>query len=355
MAKRMEALGGQIDAYTTKENTCFYARVFDGHRRQAVDLLSELLCQPAFQADLIPREVRVVEEEIQSYEDNPEEFIHDLAAEVVWKGHPLATPILGTRDALRALNSRVIRRWYRSRYTASNVVVAAAGRVDPDHLAAEVEARLHLPVDAAPDGRPRIPRFTPEVRHVEREINQASVCLVRRAPSYHDRDRHVVYLLNTILGAGASSRLYQSIREDEGLAYSVYSFMDSFEDTGMFGIFLGVSPGQMKRSLRLVCRELRRVKRDGVRIWELESAKAQVFAGLFMSYESMYERIGRLAHNEIHYGKQLPLPQIVETIDGITREEIQEAAGKLLDPTRYSLVTLGPAGHPRPGLEDLEF
>ena len=200
-----------------------------------------------------------------------------------------------------------------------------------------------------------MPRFRARVHHEEKEVSQASVCLVRRGPSYRDKDRHAVYILNTILGAGASSRLYQTIREDEGLAYSVYSFMDSFRDSGLFGVYLGVSPEQMKKALRLVCRELRRVRRQGARAWELESAKAQIFTGLFLSYESMYERIGRLAHNEIYYGEQLPLAEVVQTIDRITLDDVQQAAETLLEPSRYSLVTVGPGGHPRPGLEDLDF
>jgi predicted Zn-dependent peptidase len=355
LAKRMEAIGGQIDAYTTKETTCFYARVFDGHRRRAVEILAELLSRPAFEPRLIQSEIGVVEEEIQSYEDNPEELVHDLAAEVLWSEHPLGTPILGRRETLREMSARRVREFYRSRYTAPNLVIAAAGRIDFERFCEEVEREFRLPNDPAPNGSVPLPRFRPQVRHQERDISQASVCLVRRGPSYKDRDRHALYLLNTILGAGASSRLYQTIREDAGLAYSVYSFMDSFRDTGMFGVYLGVSPDQMTRALKLVCRELRRIRKSGAHAWELESAKAQVFTGLFLSYESMYERVGRLAHNQMYYGQQVPLAEVVAAIDRITLDDIRKAAEELLDPRKYCLVTLGPAGHRKPGLEDLDF
>lgn len=355
LAKRMEAIGGQVDAYTTKEMTCFYARVFDGHRRQAVEILAELLSQPAFVGSHIRSEVGVVEEEIQSYEDNPEELIHDLAAEVLWGSHPLGVPILGRRETLRAFSSRCVREFYRTRYTASNVVVAAAGRIDFSQFRDEVAQAFRMPPGPAVNGSKPLPHVRPKARHEEREISQASLCLMRRGPSYKDRNRHAVNVLNTILGAGASSRLYQAIREDEGLAYSVYSFVDSFRDTGMFGIYLGVSPDRMERALRLVCRELRRIRRQGARAWELESAKAQIFTSLFLSYESMYERIGRLAHNQIYYGGQVPAGEVVAAIDRITLGDVQEAAESLLDPSKYSLVTVGPGKRTRPGLEDLDF
>lgn len=355
LAKQMEAIGGQVDAYTTKESTCFYARVFDGHRRKAVQILAELLCRASFTKETLELEAGVVEEEIQSYEDNPEELIQDLAAELLWKDHPLGSPILGRRDTLRNITARTVRDFHRTRYTAPNVVIAAAGRLDFDGLVAEVSRSFRLPRTPALNGSAPLPRYRPSVRYEAREISQVSVCLVRRGASYRDRNRHAVYILNTILGAGASSRLYQSVRENEGLAYSVYSFLDSYRDTGMFGIYLGVSPDRMERALRVVCRELRRIRERGARAWELESAKAQIFTGLFLSYESMYERISRLAHNQLYFGRQVPLEQVVASIDRITLEDVQAAAVELLDPGKFSLVTVGPNGHPRPALEDLKF
>lgn len=355
LAKRMEAIGGQVDAFTTKETTCFYARVFEGHRRPAVEILGELLCEAAFEPEMVRREIAVVAEEIQGYEDSPEEYIHDLAAEALFRGHPLGTPILGRRETLRAMTARRVRRFHRERYAGDRVIVAAAGRLDADRLVEEVERCFRLPSrEIAPrDGR--LPPFRRRERHEEKDVSQVSLCLVRRGPSYRDRNRHAQYLLNTILGAGGSSRLFQSIREEAGLAYTVYSFIDSFRDTGLFGVVVGVSPERTHRALRLVCRELARVKRDGVKLWELESAKAQVFTGLFLSYESMYERIARLAHNQEYHGGQVPLAEVVRTIEAVTRDDVQAAAEDLLDPEKFCLVTLGAAGCPRPGLDALRF
>jgi predicted Zn-dependent peptidase len=355
LAKRMEAIGGQVDAYTTKESTCFYARVFAGYRRRAVEMLAEVLCEPAFDAEDVRREVGVVAEEIQGYEDSPEELIHDLAAEELFHRHPLGTPILGRRETLARLGVRSVRRFYRDRYTAPEVVVAAAGRFDFDLLVEDVARTFRLPRRRTPVTVPRMPRFRARERHEEKDLAQASLCLLRRGPSYRDRDRHAIFVLNTILGSGASSRLYQSIREDEGLAYSVYSFLDSFRDTGAFGVYLGVGADRLGEALRLVCRELRRIRERGVHVWELESARAQIFTGLFLSYESMYERVARLAHNELYYGGQVPLAEVVGAVERITLEDVHRVARELLDPSRFCLVTLAPAGTKRPGLAALDF
>ncbi len=355
LAKRMEAIGGQVDAYTTKESTCFYARVFAGYRRRAVEMLAEVLCEPAFDAEDVRREVGVVAEEIQGYEDSPEELIHDLAAAELFHRHPLGTPILGRRETLARLGVRAVRRFYRERYTSPEVIVAAAGRLDFDRLVDDVARAFRLPRQRADLPPVRLPRFRPRERHEERDLAQASLCLLRRGPSYRDRERHTVFVLNTILGSGASSRLYQSIREDEGLAYSVYSFMDSFRDTGAFGVYLGVGSDRLGAALDLVCRELRRVRERGVHAWELESARAQIFTGLFLSYESMYERVARLAHNELYYRGQVPLADVVGAVERITLEDVHQVARDLLDPSQFCLVTLASAGTRRPDLRSLDF
>lgn len=355
LAQRMEALGGQIDAFTTKETTCYYARVFEGHHRQAIDVLAELVGEPRFEAEMVERERQVVEEEIQSYDDNPEEKVQDLAAELVYGAeHPLGRPILGTEKSLAAIGSRALRRFHRTHYTRPNLIVTAAGKFDLARLREEIVARIKLPGSAPSVTRLRIPKRAAAERHEERELQQTSLCLVRSGPSARDPGRHAHAVLNTILGAGMSSRLFQRIREDEGLAYSVYSFSDPFRESGMFGVILGCHPNKLERAFRLVCRELAKIKRDGIKRWELESARAQLLTGLFLSCESMYERISRLAHNELHFGRQLPLADGVDGIARVGEAEVRAAAAELLEPGAFSLVTLGPAGK-RPKLADLDF
>lgn len=355
LAKRMEAIGGSVDAFTTKETTCFYARVFEGHHEPAFDILSELLTEANFDAKLVDRERQVVEEEIQSYEDNPEEKIQDLASELVYGTHPLGHPILGTSESLAEIGARRLRRFHRRHYTRPNLIVTAAGKFDLDKLRREIEARFPLGRNGervatrAPRAKP------PAVRHEERDLQQSSLCLVRQAPSARSESRHAHLVLNTILGAGMSSRLFQRIREDEGLAYSIYSFLDHYRDAGMFGVYLGCQPGKLARTFRLVCRELRRLRERPVLRWELESAKAQLLTGLFLSQESMYERINRLAYNELYYDRQVALGDSVQALERITAADVSGAAEELLRTEAFSIVSLGPGGAARPTRAELQF
>lgn len=348
IAKRMEAMGGQIDAFTTKEMTCFHARVFSGQRREAVALLGEILSASTFRREELEKERQVVEEEINSYDDNPEEYAFDLATEQVWAGHPLGYPILGRRETLRRIGSHALRQFHRTHYTRPNLLVAVAGKFDWDALQHEVDAALPLPDRKPPRPRRPLPPFRARAHHLTKETAQTSICLMRRGASYRDHRRHAESVLNTILGVGMSSRLFQRIRENEGLAYSVYSFLEPLADTGLFGVYLGVDPAEVPRAIRLVERELARMREHGVRKWELESAKAQILTGIVLSQESMFDRMSRLASNEMYYGKQVLERDVIAAVVRVTADDVREAAVRLLDPRRFCVVTIGPRGSVRP-------
>ncbi len=355
IAKQTEAIGGHLDAFTARENSCYYARVFEEHLSKALGILGDILCAPLFAREEIIRERRVVYEEIESYENNPEEMAHDLITELVWPGHPLGQPILGRRETLEGIGTRKIAAYHREHYTAENVVIAASGNLDFDRFVEQVRRYVPLAADPAPNGRIPLSRFHPRTRRCEREITQASLVLAGRGPSYHGADRFALSVLNMILGAGISSRLFRKIREDEGLAYTVYSFLDHMRDTGLFGIYLGVAPENTKRALSLACREIRKLKRDGVRPWEMESAKAQLLMSHFLGFESTYERMNRIALSEICYGRQAPLDHLVAKVQEITIDEVQEAIDRYLQPERFCLLTLGPKTGEYPGSGDWDF
>lgn len=355
IAKRLEALGGQVDAFTSRETTCFHARVFEGNRKATIQLLGEILTQAAFRKEMIDRERLVVEEEILGYEDSPEELAFDVGAELIWQGHPLANSILGTFDTLSRIGSRELRRFHREHYTPENVMVTVAGRVDPDRVEEDVVRSFRLPKGPSPNGKRRLPPFRQRVRHLERDIGQTSICLISRAASSLDRRRHAQAVLHTILGSGVSSRLFQRIREEEALAYSVYTYLETLRDTGLFAIYLGVEPKNTRRATALVCRELRRLRRHGVKKWELDSAKAQILTSIFLAHESMYERMSRLAMDHIYYGRVQPVSELVSEVESVTAEDVEDEAERLLDPARFCLVTIGPKGHERPKPSDLEF
>ena len=355
IAKRTEAIGGQLDAFTSREHTCYFARVFEEHLEIAMDILGDLLCGPLFQREMIERERRVVFEEIESYENTPEEQAHDLIADLVWPDHPLGRPILGNREAIAGFGTRVLRRYHEQHYAAANVLVAASGHVTLERVVELAVHHLRLSDSAAPNGTFPLRRFRSRAVQVTRELTQASLSLAGRGPSYLHKDRHALAVVNMILGAGASSRLFQRIREEEGLAYTVYSFIDVLRDTGLFGVYLGVAPENARRCLELTCREIRRLKKGGVRRWELESAKAQLLMSHFLAYENTYEGMNRIALNEICYGEQATLGQVVARIQAIDLDEVQEAIARYMQPHRFSVVTLGPPGRAYPRAGDWDF
>ncbi len=186
-------------------------------------------------------------------------------------------------------------------------------------------------------------------------MTQVSLCLAGRGPSYREEDRHALSILNMVLGAGLSSRLFQRIREEEGLAYTVYSFLDVLRDTGLFGVYLGVAPENTRRTLDLTCREIKMLKREGIRRWEMESAKAQLLMSHFLGYESTYERMNRIAQNEICYKRQSSLEGVIDRIQGITDDEVHDVIDRYLQPQRFSVVTLGPPGGDYPHHGDWDF
>lgn len=354
IAQKLEALGGQVDAFTTKETTCFHARIFAGHRRSAANILGELLSDATFPRPEVEKERQVIVEEIHAYEDTPEEFVFDLATEKIWDGHSMGHSILGRLETLKAMGTRDLQKFHRDHYTRPNMIITAAGNVDVDRLVDEIEASFRLPTRQHRNGLGPLPDFVPTTTHLDRDLQQTSICLMGRGPSATDETRHAAAILHTILGAGMSSRLFQKVREVHGLAYSVYSYMEVLRESGIFCIYMAVEPKEAKRAVRLVGRELRKVRDKGVKKWELEAAKAQLLTQLFLSYESMFERVSRLAYDEMYYGTQLPVRRMVEEIVSVTPEQIRDVADRLLRPESFALVSAGPGTVNAPSLEDLD-
>ncbi|MDM7916357.1 MAG: M16 family metallopeptidase [Candidatus Eisenbacteria bacterium] len=355
IAKKMETVGGYLDAFTSREHTCYYARVFEEHLDVAMEILGDLLCCPRFEREMIDRERGVVIEEIESYENNPEEQLHDLVSETVWSNHPLGRPILGTREAIARFGTRTLRAYHQEHYTAPNVVVAASGHVSFENVVSLAQRHLALSPSASPNGSVPLPRFRSRAVHFEKEVTQVSLSLAGRGPSCYAEDRHALAVVNMILGAGLSSRLFQRIREEEGIAYTVYSFLDVLVDTGLFGIYFGVAPENAQRSLQIACKEIRKLKKEGIKRWELESAKAQLLMSHFLSYESTYDRMNQIAQSEIYYGKQPDLASVLTRVQAIDRDEVQAAIERYLQPQRFSAVALGPAGARYPEVGEWDF
>jgi predicted Zn-dependent peptidase len=342
IALALESVGGYLDAFTGRESTCYYAHVLPEHLPRAVDVLSDLLRNGLIRGDHVRRERNVILEEIKTFEDTPDELIHDLFAAEVWRGHPLGNPILGSPRSVRAFLPASVRGYFARRYTAERVVVAAAGALDPAALRRLVEARFRFAAGAAPDAPPARPAAAPALKVVRRDLAQEYLCLGVEGISFADRQRYALLLLNAILGGGMSSRLFQRIREERGLAYSVYSYADFCADSGLFGTFAATVPDKAETVVDLVLREYRRVLRDGVTGAELSAAKRQLRGSLVFSLESVGSRMTKLAKAELYGQEFLPVPEILARFERTTRAAVMQVAERLLDPARQTLVALGP-------------
>lgn len=344
IARSLEAVGSALDAYTTREYTCYQTRVVDEHLPRALDVIGDCLSHSLFAPEHVEREKQVVTEEIQSYEDSPDEHVQDLVSECVWRGHPLGTPILGTRETVRGFSAPIVHDRFQASYQAANTVVAAAGNLQHEAVVELTERHLELPI-IAEAGAPR-PAAALDYRPAdicrERELAQLNLCLGTPGISYLDPRRYALLVLNGILGGSMSSRLFQRVREDAGLAYSVFTDADCYHDTGIFVCGLGVSPAAGKKALRLVGEEFRRLARDGVLPEELADMKSQFRGSVLLGLESTTARMSRLAKGLFHHGRVVPVAELIERVEAVTEGQVLDLARELLKPERFSLVALGP-------------
>ncbi|HTK30823.1 MAG TPA: pitrilysin family protein [Candidatus Saccharimonadaceae bacterium] len=344
IAQSLESLGGHLDAFTAREQVCYYARALSEHAPDVIDVLFDLLCHSRFAETEVEREKSVVREEIFSCEDNPDDKVNELLAGQIWSGHALGRPILGTADTVTGLSPRALRRYFASRYRAAQLVVSAAGAIDHDALAALIEAHVVAPEGDALPLSDAPPAFAPSVHHeVRADLQQLYLALGTRGLSYQDVDRYPLVVLNALLGGGMSSRLFQSVREEAGLAYSVYSAPDFHRDAGMLSIQLGVSPERGREALALVREELIRLCADGVSEEEVESGRSQLKGSVVMGQESVSNRMSHLAQEEIYRGRYVAPDEQVARVLRVTRDQVMDVARRLLRPERFALTALGPA------------
>jgi predicted Zn-dependent peptidase len=343
IAASLESLGGHLDAFTAREQVCFYARALAVNLPDVVDVLSDIVCRSRIAQPEVDRERSVVREEILSYEDNPEEKIMDVLATQVWGGHALGKPILGTAETVDGLNAGELRAYYGRRYRPELLLVSAVGPIEHEAVAALVEKHLRPPGgEPGPLSEPP-PPFTPSVHHEERDLQQLYLSLGTRGLSYGDDGHEVLIVLNTLLGGGMSSRLFQGVREEAGLAYSVYSVPDFFRDAGMFSIHMGVLPERGREALARTRLELERLRSEGPSESEVEAARLQSMGGVVMDNESLTARMIQLASEEIYRTRYSALDEQIARVLAVTRDQVVDAARRFLDPARFALTALGPA------------
>lgn len=346
IAQSLESLGGYLNAFTTKEQTCFYARVLDTNVREAMDVLSDIVLHPTFKVEELEKEKLVVIEELKNSEDDPEDIIHDYFEKAIFPHHSLGYPIIGTEENLRRFRRDDLVSHVASHYLPSRIVVAAAGNVDHDRLV-KMTKRYFGGLRFGTSQRKRLPGPTrgirPAYREYPRPINQAHVSLGTVAYSINHPNRYPLLVMNALLGEGMSSRLYQTIREKHGYAYSVYSFVNLLSDTGIFGTYIATDKKNIENAIELVHKELQRLVKTPVPGTELRRTKSQIKGTMMLGLENMSSRMMRLGSSELYFGKYIPLDAIIKSVDAVTSEGIQRTAADVFDRRRFSTVVIRPS------------
>lgn len=345
IAREFDAIGGFTNAFTSMENTCYHAKVLGTHSATMVEILSDIFLNSIFDEREVERERAVIAQELGMVEDNPDEYIHQLAGTAFWGDNPLGRSILGTRENILSFDAGTIKDFFQRLYQPERIVIAAAGDLDHNHLV----DLMGPDFESIGQGNGFPERTTPEGCHCldmhTKSLEQAHFCIVTRGLAVTSRQRYALFLMNTILGGNMSSRLFQEIRERRGLAYTVYSFANSYIDTGMFGVYAGVDPLNIVEAITVACEQLRRLKSEPVSSAELKAAKEFTKGNLLLAAESNDNQMVRLAQNEINFGHYTPLGEIVEKVEAVTAESIRALAKELFRGDRLSLTLLGPVEH----------
>lgn len=342
IAREMDRMGGMVDAFTAKEMVCFNTRVLDEHLEMAFDVLADMMLHPRFPEEEISRERSVVLEEIRMVEDTPEDLVHEMFSKNLWGHHPLGRPILGTFETVERFDRDAIESWFRRWYAPNNMVITAAGNLSHQGLLDLVSPRFGTRAPAGnsePDARPE-PRAEINSRS-KSELEQVHLCLGVPAYSMTDSRRYTISVLNNLLGSGMSSRLFQNIREKQGLAYAVFSETSHYRDTGMLSIYAGTSIETVEQLIRSVTAELRDLKQNAVTDEELRRSKANLKGATLLSLESTGARMSDLARQYLYFGRYSSPEDRIAAMEAVTREEIQQVANDLFLHERVSASILG--------------
>ncbi len=342
IADAFDAVGGDINAFTGKEYTCYYARVLDDDLPMAIDVLGDMLNNSLIDPEELESERKVILEEIAMHEDAPDELVHDLFYRAMWDGHPLGRPVLGFNKTISNVARDAVADYWRNRYAPRNLVVAAAGNVDHAMLLEEIAGRFTKDQGTKTERTGPAPKPGAGVQVHRRPTEQAHI--VVGMPGLHRAhpDRHALTVLDTILGGGMSSRLFQEVREKRGLAYSVYSYRAMFVDTGTFAVYAGTTPQNAETVIDIIRTELDSVRRDGITDAELTRAKGHVKGSLVLSAEDPGSRMNRLGRQQVTTGEILSLDELIERFDSIDMDEVRRATDLVLNAGPPQVTVVGP-------------
>ncbi|HEY1659670.1 MAG TPA: pitrilysin family protein [Candidatus Sulfotelmatobacter sp.] len=342
IARQVDSIGGNMDAFTAKECICFNVKVLDEHVPLALEILSDLVLYPTFDADDITRERGVILEEIKMDEDNPDYLVHEIFTQNFWKDHPLGKPILGTKETVKRFERQGVVETYAHRFAPGNIIVAAAGNLNHDQFV-ELVAKHFEHLKPAKNGfhsaEPKISSRI--VLRNKKALEQVQLCMGVPAFRIAHEKRHASYILNTLLGGGMSSRLFQNIRERQGLAYSIYSDLNPYRDTGCLAVYAGTSLASADKVVRSVVKEFKDLKNNPVPEEELRRAKDQLKGSLMLSLESSSARMSNLARQEMYFDRFQDLDELIEKIEAVTVADLKEIAQQFFKSESIAIAALG--------------
>jgi predicted Zn-dependent peptidase len=342
IAREVDAIGGNLDAFTGKETICFNVKVLDEHVPTALDVLSDLVLNPVFATEEIARERGVILEEIKMDEDNPDTLVHEIFTQNFWKDHPLGKPILGTRETVRSFEQETLRGFFEQRFLAGSMVFSAAGNLEHDPFVEMVARHFSSLTPGTVASDTVAPTVTPRVHlRNKKSLEQVQLCLGVPAPPVADESRYTTLVLNTLLGGGMSSRLFQTVREERGLVYAIYSDLNPYRDTGSLCVYAGTSSDRALQVIDLIMEEFHRLKSEPLPAEELQRAKDQLKGNLLLSLESSMSRMSNLARQQMYFERFFGLEEILAMVEGVTEEQVMEMAARLFQPERVAVTLLG--------------
>ena len=341
IAQAIDSIGGQLDAFTAKEYASYYIKVLDEHLPLALDILSDIVLNPAFSVEDIEREKKVVVEEIKMVEDTPDDLVHEIFTQGFWEDHPLGRPILGTRETVESFTTGTLRDYFRKAYVPGNFIVSAVGNLEHAHVRNLVEEKFGALKSVGDAVGEQAPTVVPKIQIRNKELEQSHLCLGSSSyPQDHD-DRYSSYVLNTLLGGSMSSRLFQNVREKRGLAYAVFSGLAAYRDAGAFTIYAGCANEAVGEVIDLVVEELKAVKQTPVLPAELQRAKDHLKGSLMLSLENTASRMSHLARQEIYFDRQFGLDETLQGVERVTAEDVQRVASDLFGNDALAATVLG--------------
>ena len=342
IARQVDSFGGNMDAFTAKECICFNVKVLDEHVPTALDIVSDLVLNPVFDAADIARERGVILEEIKMDEDNPDYLVHEIFTQNFWKDHPLGKPILGTKETVKRFERDPVLDAYAHRFAPGNIIVSAAGNLDHDKFVALVTRHFEQMKPMSNGFHSSQPKIVSRIiLRNKKALEQVQLCIgVPAYPIAHEK-RHAGYILNTVLGGGMSSRLFQNIRERQGLAYSIYSDLNPYRDTGCLAVYAGTSLASAAKVVQSVVSEFRKLKTEAVPEEELRRSKAQLKGSLMLSLESSTSRMSNLARQEMYFDRFYDLDELIEKIEAVTAEDLTMLANEFFKTEAVAVTALG--------------